>query len=189
MIPLRDSAIVLSRARSGETSLDLVLLTRGHGWFRATARGALRKAGSPMAASLSLLRVPEVVLGLGRAAGGRAPRAWVREATPGRHFPGLASDLARLEAACYFAELGRLALPEAHPAPEVFDLVVRGLEYLNAKPASLEVVRRFERRLLLLLGLGPPPERGALRHFANVFGQNFGRLPACRAPLLARLSP
>lgn len=179
-----ETAIVLHRAPSGESSLVLGLLCRSRGRVAAIAKGvraAPEKAG--LAAALDLLHEVDVVL----SSPPRGGRAWVQDALLLEPFRGLRGDYARFELACYFASLVALCLDEGHPAPAVYDLLRLGFRHLETHPATLRVMQRFEWRLLELLGLQPEDEAPSSAGFAEIFGHNFHGIPPGRPKLLAAL--
>ena len=182
MTRFSDRAIVLHRARSGETSLVLRLLCRGRGRIDALAKGALGPA-SAVASALDLLHEIEVVL----KPPARGARAWVHEVVLVEPFSGMRGDFPRFDLACYFAALVGLCLDREHPAPEIYDLLRLALGHLDGHGASLRVMLRFERRLLELLGLGSEGQEVPVSRFATIFGQNFHALPPSRDRLLEAL--
>lgn len=182
MSAFSDRAIILRRERSGETSLVVQLLCRGRGRVDALAKGALGP-GSTTAPVLDMLHEVDVVLRPPRHGG----RAWVQEAVMIESFIGMRSDFPRFDLACYFAALVALCVDREHPAPEVYDLLRLALGHLEGHGASAEVMRRFERRLLILLGLGVAEGGLSPARFAAIFEHNFHALPQGRERLLRRL--
>jgi recombinational DNA repair protein (RecF pathway) len=67
----------------------------------------------------------------------------------------LASDLRGFGHAAYVAELVERLLPEAEPAPEVFDLVSDALLSIARSGPSARLLRALELKLLLFLGYLP----------------------------------
>lgn len=180
MTRLTDTAIVLNRAPSGETSLVVGLLCRGGGRVAAIAKGACAP-GSGLAGALDLLQEIDVVLHPSR----RGGRAWVHDAVVLNPFRGLRGDFRRFELACYFSSLTALCLDEGHPAPDVYDLLRLALSHVDSHPPTLRIMQRFEWRLLELLGLQPAGEPHSRARFSDIFGQNFHALPPGRPRLLA----
>jgi DNA repair protein RecO (recombination protein O) len=146
------------------------------------AKGALGSS-SAVASALDMLHEVEVVL----KPSGRGARAWVHEAVLVEAFSGMRVDFPRFDLACYFAALVGLCVDREHPAPEIYDLLRLALGHLDAHGASISVMRRFERRLLELLGLGAPGDGFSPGRFTEIFGQNFHAVPPARGRLLRAL--
>jgi DNA repair protein RecO len=175
-------AIVLGRERTGDTSLRLVLLFAAHGRVRCTAKGAL-KPGSRLHAPDLLQTVDACVAA---SASGRAH--YLRDAQLLDARSALHAPFERFALACYAAELTGRALHDLQPVPETHALLDRFLAWLETNEPTRTALVQYEWRLLETLGLAPGPASGALRHAANIFGQNFGPLPPARTNLLARLN-
>ena len=58
--------------------------------------------------------------------------------------------------AAYFAELSGASAPTMHPAPENFDLLARGLRYVQGHPADMRALTHFEKELCRILGVHDP---------------------------------
>ncbi len=170
---LDTQAIVLRRQKSGETSLDLLLLTHSAGKVHASARGAFRH-GSHLAGALDLFFHIEV----SATRGGRGSRYYIRDAKPLNLHPGIRRDLGRMQAACYFGELLDLVLPTLHPSPEAYDLLLRALAFLDQNTPRLDHITLFEHRVLELMGLGNTRMPQAEADIA--FQTHFGAYPTSR---------
>ncbi len=69
---------------------------------------------------------------------------------------GLGNDARALGHAAYLAELVERLVPEAEPAPELFDAVNDGIRHIARSGASALLLRAVELKLLHLLGYLPP---------------------------------
>lgn len=144
-------AWLLHRYPYRETSLVLEVLTRDHGRIGVVARGGRRpRRGAPPLAPfvplrLSFRRRGELATLTGIETAQRGPELELR----GRAFL----------AACYLNELVLRLLPRDDPAPEVYALYADALD--GVVTASAVTVRRFEGRLLRVLGWMPRPDRDA----------------------------
>ena len=79
--------------------------------------------------------------------------------------------------ASYFGELAGIAAPSMHPAPEVFDLMQRGIDFVQRAPASLKALNHFEKELCRILGVHDPAgEIPAI----DALGSLYGTIPASR---------
>ena len=58
--------------------------------------------------------------------------------------------------ASYFGELAGMAAPSMQPAREIFDLLRRGLNFVQQSPASLKALNHFETELCRILGVHDP---------------------------------
>ena len=69
-------------------------------------------------------------------------------------FEGLRKDYVRVELAAYFVELLDLLTEPEHPVPELFDLLLRALGYLESATPERRALLHFEKELARLLGIG-----------------------------------
>jgi DNA repair protein RecO (recombination protein O) len=165
-------AILLRRARFGESSYVLIWLSPEYGKIRTAARGTARRQ-STFRGRLDLFYHAEVQFAAGRKSDLHALREWKLLET----WEGLRGNYSRLLAASYFAELCDLLSEPAHAAPELFDLLRRALGHLCAQDPSRRSVEFFESEACRLLGFG---------HDGNVLGAieaHAGRVPANRRRL------
>jgi DNA repair protein RecO (recombination protein O) len=86
--------------------------------------------------------------------------------------------------AAYFVELIELVTEPDHPAPELYDLLLRALRFLNTEPASRRVLLHFEKELTRLLGI--QGQAGATA--AVAIGRAYHHLPSSRPGLLKLLA-
>ena len=165
-------AILLRRARFGESSYVLVWLSPEHGKIRTAARGTARR-DSKLRGRLDLFYHAEVQFAAGRKSDLHA----LRELKLLETWEGLRGNYARLLAASYFAELCDLLSEPAHAAPGLFDLLRRAFGHLCERDPSRRSVEFFESEACRVLGFG---------HDGNVLGAieaHAGRIPANRRRL------
>jgi DNA repair protein RecO len=165
-------AILLRRARFGESSYVLVWLSPEQGKIRTAARGTARR-DSKMRGRLDLFYHAEIQFAAGR----RSELHALRELKLLEMWEGLRGNYGRLLAASYFAELCDLLSEPAHAAPELFDLLRRAFGHLCGNDPSRRSVEFFESEACRVLGFG---------HDGNALGAieaHAGRIPANRRRL------
>jgi len=170
-------AVLLRRIRLTETSLIVTWFSRDYGRIKTVAKGALRPK-SPFAGRLDLFYVCEI----GVAASRRSELHTLREASLLESHEMIGRDFRKTQLASYFVELIDLVTELDHPAPEIYDLLLRALGYLKDSPASRRALEHFESETARLLGLAPVPSA------AMAIGHITGRLPRDRQTLLGSLS-
>jgi DNA repair protein RecO (recombination protein O) len=169
-------AILLRRARFGESSYVLIWLSPEHGKIRTAARGTARK-DSKLRGRLDLFYHAEVQFAAGRKSDLHA----LRELKLLETWEGLRGNYGRLLAASYFAELCDLLTEPAHAAPGLFDLMRRALGHLCNHNPSRRSVEFFESEVCRVLGFG---------HAGNALGAieaHAGRIPVNRRRLAAAI--
>jgi DNA repair protein RecO (recombination protein O) len=167
-------AILLRRARFGESSYVLVWLSPDHGKIRTAARGTARP-DSKLRGRLDLFFHAEIQFAAGRKSDLHA----LREVKLRETWEGLRGNYGRLLAASYFSELCDLLSEPAHAAPDLFDLLRRALGHLCAHDPSRRSVEFFETETCRVLGFG---------HAGNALGAieaHAGRVPVNRRRLAA----
>ena len=165
-------AILLRRARFGESSYVLIWLSPEHGKIRTAARGTARK-DSKLRGRLDLFYHAEVQFAAGRKSDLHA----LRELKLLETWEGLRGNYGRLLAASYFAELCDLLSEPAHAAPGLFDLMRRALGHLCDNNPSRRSLEFFESEVCRVLGFG---------HAGNALGAieaHAGRIPVNRRRL------
>ena len=165
-------AILLRRARFGESSYVLIWLSPEHGKIRTAARGTARK-DSKLRGRLDLFYHAEVQFAAGRKSDLHA----LRELKLLETWKGLRGNYGRLLAASYFAELCDLLSEPAHAAPGLFDLMRRALGHLCDNNPSRRSLEFFESEVCRVLGFG---------HAGNALGAieaHAGRIPVNRRRL------
>lgn len=166
------TAIVLRRTDFRESSRIVTCLTRDHGRIKALAKGAHRP-DSAFLGRLDFLNEVRATFAADRGGLRLLARAeLVRERRTLRE-PG------RFLAASHLAQLCEFAMPDARPAPEVYELLSGGLSLLERCPEAAlgQVVLGLELRHLELLGAlpdlhhcttcGAPLPGGAFRNADN----------------------
>ncbi|MCS6774965.1 MAG: DNA repair protein RecO [Chloroherpetonaceae bacterium] len=144
-------AIVLRRIDLGEADRIVTLFTREYGKVAAIAKGA-RRPRSRFSGGTELFMVARFLLATGR------NLDVVTQCEITRSFAGLRTDLNRLARATYLCELLDRLTPErdAVTAPELFDLTMEGLEWLDRAQEAFDVpVHAYELRLMEVLGYAP----------------------------------
>jgi DNA repair protein RecO (recombination protein O) len=144
----KSAAIVLRVIEFSETSCVVTLMTREFGKITGLAKGARRKK-SPFEAALDVLSIVRIVFLR------KTPPAMdlLTESKLERRFRAASSNLERLYAAYYVAELLTVMTETADPQPSLFDIAettIMGLDDGLVDPFWL--LTRFELRLLEVLG-------------------------------------
>ncbi len=144
----RTRAIILKHRDQGEADRVITAITPAQGKCTLIAKG-VRKPASRKAGHLEPFT--HVALLAAKA------RGWdiITQAESIHSFPGLRADIDRMAFAYYFAELVDAFTQEEDSQPEVYDLLLRALGYLE-QGENLEMAARwFELRLLRLSGYQP----------------------------------
>ncbi|MFN3337719.1 MAG: DNA repair protein RecO [Thermomicrobium sp.] len=145
---VRAEAVVLRRRDLGEADRILTLFTRELGKMRVVAKG-VRRPLSRLGGHLDLFARTQVLLARGR------ELDLVTQAQLLESFLGLRQEPWRAGWAGYLADLTDRATADADPQPALYDLLVDCLRALTVCTDSFAIVRRFEIRLLVLLGYQP----------------------------------
>ncbi len=143
----KDLAIVLRVTEFSETSCVALVFTRQFGKLSALAKGA-RRPKSPFEAALDVLAVCRIVF-LHKSAD---LLDLLTEARLERRFRSARSDLTRLYAGYYIAELLDGLTDARDPHPELFDEADSALLQLDEGADVAAVVLRFEMAALRQLG-------------------------------------
>jgi len=171
-------AILLRRIRLSDTSWIVSWLTQSHGRLKTAAKGA-RRPRSPFAGKLDLFFLDDISYSLSR----RSDLHVLREVVLIQPFEGLRADYVRTEMAAYFVELIELVTEPEHPVPELFDLLLRALGYLDASPPNLRALLHFESELVRLLGI-----QGEARVTPVLaISRTYNAIPVNRSTLVKRL--
>lgn len=142
--------IVLRAVDFSETSKVVTFFTRDLGKLGALAKGGRRLKGS-FDVALDLLTVCSICVL-------RKPRAdldLLTEASLDERFVGLRSELLRLYAGFYLAEVLDGMTQVGDPHPSLFDQSVAALRRLAAGEPVKETLSRFQLEMLSELGLAP----------------------------------
>jgi DNA repair protein RecO (recombination protein O) len=145
-------AIVLSRFDLGEADRVLTLITPEHGKLKAIAKG-IRRPSSRLGGSLEPFAELNVALARGRTFD------VVTEVRVGHAWLALRDRLESAATAWYLAELADRSLEERHEARELYALLRRAYELLDAGMAPGRVARWYEMHLADELGQRPEVDR------------------------------
>jgi DNA repair protein RecO (recombination protein O) len=171
------NGILLRRIRYSDTSLILTWFTDLHGKLKAMAKGALRQ-NSAFAGKLDLFFHCDLLLSFSR----KTELHLLREVSVKTTFARIRTDYPRTSAASYFVELVEMVTELDHPAPEIYQLLLRALGYLDRQNPGTRGVLFFESELCKCLGLYAPDLHSA----ADKLVETYGQLPKTRAILLSR---
>jgi DNA repair protein RecO (recombination protein O) len=173
------AAILLRRTRLSDTSWIVTWLTETDGRLKTAAKGA-RRPKSPFAGKLDLFFLEEISYTPSRKSDLHA----LREVALVEPFGGLRTDYLRTQLAAYFVELIELVTEAEHPVPELFDLLLRALRYLDSGRPTQRALLHFESELVRLLGI-----HGQARVTPAVaIGRAYNSIPSTRPALLKRLA-
>lgn len=156
MASLKDDAVALRRLDYSETSQVLAVFTRAHGQQRLIAKGIKRSTKTRVAVGIDLLEAGTVVFI--RKPGHEDTLGTLTEWQQTDTFPHLRTDLGRLYAAQYAAEV-TTSLTEVHdPHPDLFEAIVAFFASLKTT-ATLPALSQFLWTLLDEIGLRPDLSR------------------------------
>jgi DNA repair protein RecO (recombination protein O) len=172
------SAILLRRTRLSDTSWIITWLTESQGRLKTAAKGA-RRPRSSFAGKLDLFFLEEIAYTPSR----KSDLHTLREVSLIDPFPGLRADFVRTELSAYFVELIELVTEPEHPVPELFDLLLRALRYLDTGQPNLRSLLHFESELVRLLGIHGQPNVTP----AVAIGRAYHSVPFVRASLVKKL--
>ena len=133
-----------------ESSLIVTWFTQSHGKLKTVAKGA-RRPKSPFAGRLDLFFAADITFSLSR----RSELHSLREVELRDPREGLRKRYERTLLAAYFVELTEMTTEFEHPAPEIYDLLKRALDYLDQTEPTRRAMLHFEGRLGRLLGGSP----------------------------------
>jgi DNA repair protein RecO (recombination protein O) len=141
-------AILLRKMPWSETSLIVTWLTERFGTTRTVARGA-RRPKSEFAGMLDLFYRADIAFSFSR----KGDLHTLREVSVRSVFNVSEAGNAGYYLASYFGELAGMAAPSMQPSREIFDLLRRGLNFVQQSPASLKALNHFEIELCRILGV------------------------------------
>lgn len=171
-------ATLIRLTRLSDTSLIVHWFTEDHGLVKTVAKGA-RRPKSQFAGQLDLFFSGEITFQRAR----RGELHALREVSIRTWREGLRKNYSSTLLAAYCCQLLEAAVENEHPEPELYDLLGRALDHIDATEPSLRALRHFERELARLLGISDL-QRQADLSLRDVLGS----LPASREELLERLS-
>ena len=172
------SAILLRRIRFSETSLILTWFGYETGKIKAIAKGALRQ-GSAFAGKIDLFFRCDLTISRSR----KSEIHTLRELVVVEPFSNIRTNYLSTLTASYFTELVEEATELEHPEPEIYDLLRRGLNYLERDRPSLRAIVFFEAELAKLLGMQMTKQSESSRQLI----ESLTRAPAARVALLKQL--
>ena len=144
----KTQAIVLRQRKLGEADKIVTLYTSHGGRVDAVAKG-VRRTKSRLAGHLEPLTLGSYLVAEGR------DLDIVTQAETVDAFPGLREDLERLSRGLYCAELVDRLTPERSEGNPIFRLLHETLGYVSTSASYDLAVRRFELRMMDLLGYRP----------------------------------
>lgn len=172
------TAILLRRTKLTETSLIVTWFTEAHGKIKTVAKGA-RRPKSSFAGKLDLFFEAEIQF----ARSTKSELHTLREVMLKNPREGLRKGYQQVQLASYFVELIELVTESDHSEPELYDLLRRGLDYLETHPPTKRALLHFESEVTRLLGFQDKKATSAARAIGHVHG----RLPESRRDLIAKL--
>ncbi|MFD2257905.1 DNA repair protein RecO [Luteolibacter algae] len=171
-------AILIRTTRLTDTSLIVHWYSEDEGLVKTVAKGALRPK-SPFAGKLDLFFSGEIAIVPAR----RGELHSLREVSISNWRQGLRRQYLTTLMAGYFCQLLEAAVEPMHGDPGLFDLLRRGLDFLDHSEPTPKALFHFEKELAKLLGVlaGKGLAEVSLR-------EHLGVLPYSRKQLLDRLS-
>ncbi|GIX46810.1 MAG: hypothetical protein KatS3mg131_1021 [Candidatus Tectimicrobiota bacterium] len=193
MALLRSDAFVLRTYKLGEVDQIVVFFTRELGKIRAVVRRShsLRRHIASLCQPLMHLHV--IVFARPQQALFRVNSVEVVES-----FRSLREDFTALRSGLYLTELLDVTTHECEPLPELFELFQTTLAQLARAPTAPFLMRRFEVRLLALIGYAPQlatcvrcarPLQPQDRTFSPALGGLLCTACAATAPQPLRVTP
>jgi DNA repair protein RecO (recombination protein O) len=173
-------AILLRKRTFSDTSLIVSWCTESLGCIQTVAKGA-RRAKSPFVGKLDLFFEVEIQIARSR----KSSLHTLTEVVLRNPFAGIRRNYSRTQTAAYFVELIEICTERDHHEPELFSLLRRAFDYLDANDPTLRAVSHFETELARIAGVHDAKKLKGDPAFA--LGNLFGRLPLSRTPLLKTL--
>ncbi len=173
------NGILLRRTKYSETSLIIIWFTDRRGKLRTIAKGALRQK-SALSGKLDLFFHCDLSLSFSR----KSDLHTLREVSLRTAFERIRKDYLKTLVASYFVELIDEVTESDHSVPEIYQLLLRALGYLDTKTPEARGVLFFESELCKCLGLHTPDLHSA----AEKLVETYGRLPRTRSNLMGQLS-
>ena len=164
--------------RLTDTSLIVHWFSENEGLIKTVVKGALRPK-SPFAGKLDLFFSGEILV-VGSL---KSELHTLREVSISNWRQGLRRSYPITMMAGYFCQLVESGVEPSHRDEPIFDLLRRGLDYLDTNIASLRVLKHFEKQFAEILGVlrgGGDAEKALLEHL--------GALPASRKAILELLT-
>jgi len=163
--------------RLTDTSLIVHWFSETEGLVKTVAKGALRPK-SVFSGKLDLFFSGEILFSKSR----RSELHALREVSISNWRQGLRRSYITTLMAGYFCQLVELGVESDHPDPSIFDLLKRGLDYLDCTEANLLALKHFEKQFAEILGVA-----GGALVASDALCEHLGILPGSRKDLLQRL--
>ncbi len=170
----KSTGIIIRLTKLTETSLIVHWCTDTHGLIKTVAKGA-RRPKSAFAGKLDLFFEADI----GWVENRKSELHTLRELRVLNYRERLRKRYVDTVVAAYFGELLAHVVELGYPVPELFDLLRRGLGYLEDQGADKRAFLHYERELARLLGVAHNRTSAAL-----ALEQAFGSLPRARAACL-----
>jgi DNA repair protein RecO (recombination protein O) len=170
--------ILIRRTLLTDTSLIVHWCTREHGLIRTAAKGA-RRPGSPFAGKLDLFYTADITWARNR----KSDLHNLRECAVSSYREGIQKDYLRLLAASYFSALIEQVAEGETPVAALYDLLRRGLDWLQSHTPTRKAVLFFEREVAADLGIHGEESVSPIAAIRGVYQ----RIPAQRESLMLRL--
>jgi DNA repair protein RecO (recombination protein O) len=172
------AAILLRKTKLTETSLIVTWLTESHGRLKTVAKGA-RRPRSAFAGKLDLFFDTEIQFARSK----KSELHTLREVVLKNPREGVRKNYQSVQLASYFVELVELVTEPDHAVPEIYDLLKRALDFLNANAPTKRALLHFESELTRVMGV----QNKNAASPAQAIGHLCGRLPQGRQDLLLGL--
>lgn len=170
-------AILIRTTRLTETSLIVSWFSESEGLIKTVAKGALRPK-SPFSGKLDLFFSAQIEVVRARKGDLHA----LREVSVSEWRQGLRRGYLSALMAGYFCQLVESGFELHHADGSVYDLLRRGLDYLNKEEANLRALKHFEVQLAEIMGISAG--KGDVE---RVLREHLGSLPAARKQIFERL--
>jgi DNA repair protein RecO (recombination protein O) len=172
------AAILLRKTKLTETSLIVTWLTESHGRLKTVAKGA-RRPRSAFAGKLDLFFEAEIQFARSK----KSELHTLREVVLKNPREGVRKNYRSVQLASYFVELVELVTEPDHAVPEIYDLLKRALDFLDANAPTKRALLHFESELTRAMGV----QNKNAASPAQAIGHLCGRLPLGRQELVSRL--
>lgn len=163
----QSEGVIIRLTKLTETSLIVHWCTKDHGVIKTVAKGA-RRAKSPFAGKLDLFYSAEFSWTRSR----KSELHTLREVVISDYREGLRLKYANTLMAAYFTELLSHVTELEFPVPELYDLLLRGLGYLDDQGADERALLHYEKEMARLLGVASQKMSAKMS-----IEQAFGNLP------------
>ena len=150
MPPQKAQGIILRKYLLRETSYILVVFTKEYGKIKGVIKG-IRKPYPQFSGNLEIFTHIDLLFYKGK----KRPLGLVTQWEAINSFLSVRKDIERLTYANYYIELIEIVCGDYDPNPQLFDLLISGLEMLASAASAKRVTRIFEIKLLSFLGISP----------------------------------